>query len=68
MMQRTNLLSLLACSIVLASLMSPTESKAVWDTIVPTENGVWYQATFYEYPIAGLKGEKPVVSSRVGSV
>lgn len=57
MAQLTKLLALLACGIVLASLMSGTESTAVWDTIVPVDNGVWYQASFYEYPIPGLQGE-----------
>ncbi|KAK9902683.1 hypothetical protein WJX75_002574 [Coccomyxa subellipsoidea] len=63
MAQLTKLLALLAFGIVLASLMSGTESTAVWDTIVPVDNGVWYQASFYEYPIPGLQAAGPLAGT-----
>ncbi|BDA51262.1 hypothetical protein COCOBI_18-1390 [Coccomyxa sp. Obi] len=55
MAQRTKLLALLACGLILASLMPMTKGTAIWDTIVPVDGGVWYQANYYEYPIPGLQ-------------
>ncbi|CAL8466378.1 g5914 [Coccomyxa elongata] len=54
-MQRTKLLALLACGLILASLTPMTRGTAIWDTIVPVDGGVWYQASFYENPIPGLQ-------------
>ena len=57
-MQRRNLLAVVACGLILASLMPTTRGTAIWDTIVPVDGGVWYQASFYETPIPGLQGKE----------
>lgn len=61
MARRMQLLALLACCLIVAGLAPVTESTAIWNEMVSTDKGVWYQAAFYEYPIPNLQGKVPIV-------
>jgi len=61
MARRIQQVALLACCLIIAGLAPVTESTAIWNEMVSTDKGVWYQAAFYEYPIPNLQGKVPIV-------